>query len=163
AHFPSPVAFRANAGRPRRVPAPGRRSWRRVLARPRPVPYNDGVRETEPDRPPRGGPEGAARDRRLPRPPARRRGRRPHPPRPDPLPEEVPAPGGGPHEQAASREALRDVARAVEELPAEFRAALLLRVEQDLPFARIAEVLGVTEETARWRVFKARRLLLKRL
>ena len=81
----------------------------------------------------------------------------------DPLPEEVPAPGGGPDEQAASREALQDVARAVEELPAEFRAALLLRVEQDLPFARIAEVLGVTEETARWRVFKARRLLLKRL
>jgi RNA polymerase sigma-70 factor, ECF subfamily len=81
----------------------------------------------------------------------------------DPLPEEVPAPGGGPDEQAASREAVQDVARAVEELPADFRAALLLRVEQDMPFARIAEVLGVSEETARWRVFKARRLLLKRL
>jgi len=81
----------------------------------------------------------------------------------EPLPEELAAPGGGPEEEAASREELRELARAVQRLPAEFRSALLLRVEQDLPFADIGAVLGVTEETARWRVFKARRLLLKLL
>ncbi len=45
-------------------------------------------------------------------------------------------------------------------LPPEFRAALLLRAEQGLSFRQIAEVLDLTEETARWRVFKARQKLL---
>jgi RNA polymerase sigma-70 factor (ECF subfamily) len=81
----------------------------------------------------------------------------------EPLSEEIAAAEQGPAEQAVSRESLRELGRAVERLPTEFRAALLLRVEQEMAFARIAEVLGVTEETARWRVFKARRLLLKML
>ena len=46
-------------------------------------------------------------------------------------------------------------------LPAEFRAALLLRAEGGLSFREIAEVLDLTEETARWRVFKARQKLMK--
>jgi RNA polymerase sigma-70 factor (ECF subfamily) len=37
---------------------------------------------------------------------------------------------------------------------------LLLRVEEGLSFRQIAEVLDLTEETARWRVFKARQKLL---
>ena len=45
-------------------------------------------------------------------------------------------------------------------MPTEFRAALLLRVEEGLSFRQIAEVLDLTEETARWRVFKARQKLL---
>ena len=40
------------------------------------------------------------------------------------------------------------------------RAAFLLRVEGGLSFREAAEVLGTTEETARWRVFKARQKLL---
>jgi len=37
--------------------------------------------------------------------------------------------------------------------PAEvIRAAFLLRVEEGLSFRQIANVLGLTEETARWRV-----------
>jgi RNA polymerase sigma-70 factor (ECF subfamily) len=48
----------------------------------------------------------------------------------------------------------------VNKVPEEFRAALLLRVEQGLSFREIAEVLDLTEETARWRVFKARQKLL---
>src|SRR2546426_581970 len=43
---------------------------------------------------------------------------------------------------------------------AEDRAAFLLRVEEGLSFREIARILGVTEETARWRVFKARQKLL---
>ena len=45
--------------------------------------------------------------------------------------------------------------------PADFRAAILLRVEQGLSFRDVAKVLGTTEETARWRVFKARQKLMK--
>jgi RNA polymerase sigma-70 factor (ECF subfamily) len=76
------------------------------------------------------------------------------------LPDDVPADGEGPAEQAISREALQLLARAVARLPAEFRSAFLLRAEEGLSFREIADVLGLTEETARWRVFKARQKLL---
>ena len=61
----------------------------------------------------------------------------------------------------ANREALEAVSKAVAELPAEFRAALMLRVDEGLSFRDVARVLETTEETARWRVFKARQKLLK--
>lgn len=80
-----------------------------------------------------------------------------------PLPEEVTALTEGPVEQAVNREALQELARSVAKLPPEFRAAFLLRAEEELSFRQIAEVLGLTEETARWRVFKARQKLLQSL
>ena len=52
------------------------------------------------------------------------------------------------------------LARAVGRLPEDFRAAFLLRVEEDLSFKQIADILEITEETARWRVFKARQKLM---
>lgn len=80
------------------------------------------------------------------------------------LPEDVAASElGGAEETTANREALEAVGRAVAELPAEFRAALMLRVEEGLSFREVARVLGTTEETARWRVFKARQKLMKKL
>ncbi len=69
----------------------------------------------------------------------------------------------GPPEEAMSREALQLLARAVGRLPRDFRAAFLLRVEEDLSFREIAEILQTTEETARWRVFKARQKLMETL
>ena len=59
-----------------------------------------------------------------------------------------------------SREALRLIAEAVAKLPSDFRGALTLRVEEGLSFRDIAAVMGITEETARWRVFKARQKLM---
>ena len=81
----------------------------------------------------------------------------------EPLPEDLHDRGLGPVEDAVGREAAEDVARALQQLPTDYRAALLLRVEEDLSFRQIAEVLGLTEETARWRVFKARQKLLELL
>jgi RNA polymerase sigma-70 factor (ECF subfamily) len=78
----------------------------------------------------------------------------------EPLPEDLADSSGEPVAEALSREALTALAAAVERLPAEFRAALLLRVEEGLSFRQIAAVLELTEETARWRVFKARQKLL---
>jgi RNA polymerase sigma-70 factor (ECF subfamily) len=78
-----------------------------------------------------------------------------------PLPEELPARSQGPCEEAETLESMRTLAEAVERLPTDFRAALLLRVEEDLSFRQIAEVMGLTEETARWRVFKARQKLME--
>jgi RNA polymerase sigma-70 factor (ECF subfamily) len=88
-----------------------------------------------------------------------RRSQRRGAPLPDDLPERTP----GPLETAISREALANLAGALEALPTDFRAALLLRVEEGLSFRQIAEVLHTTEETARWRVFKARQKLLAHL
>src|SRR5437016_778252 len=67
----------------------------------------------------------------------------------------------GPLEQVLNRESLQLLARAVGRLPPDFRSAFLLRAEQGLSFAEIAGVLGIKEETARWRVFKARQKLMK--
>lgn len=59
-----------------------------------------------------------------------------------------------------TQEAFTVLAEAIGKLPSDFRAALLLRVEDDLSFKEIAEILDITEETARWRVFKARQKLM---
>jgi len=78
-----------------------------------------------------------------------------------PVPEEVITSEAGPVEEALGKEAMQELARAVAKLPAEFRSALMLRCEEGMSFRSIAAILGVTEETARWRVFKARQRLLQ--
>jgi RNA polymerase sigma-70 factor (ECF subfamily) len=77
-----------------------------------------------------------------------------------PFPHQLPARNEGPVEQLLSQESLQMLARAVGRLPNDYRAAFLLRVEQGLSFHEIADVLGIKEETARWRVFKARQKLM---
>jgi RNA polymerase sigma-70 factor (ECF subfamily) len=81
----------------------------------------------------------------------------------DPLPAELPGREADPVDEALSREALQELGRAVAKVPDELRGAFLLRVEEGLSFREIADVLGLTEETARWRVFKARQRLLSLL
>lgn len=76
------------------------------------------------------------------------------------LPADLPARQPNPAEQAQSREALQELAQALHRLPSEFLAPLLLRIEEGLSFRQIADALDLTEETARWRVFKARQKLL---
>lgn len=78
------------------------------------------------------------------------------------LPDDVAASSvGNTESQVENKEALEAVNRAIAELPSEFRSALLLRVEEGLSFREVAKVMGITEETARWRVFKARQKLVK--
>jgi RNA polymerase sigma-70 factor (ECF subfamily) len=62
-----------------------------------------------------------------------------------------------------SREELRRVYQVLETMQADFRTALLLRIEDGMSFKDMAEVLNTTEETARWRVYKARQKLMKEL
>jgi len=63
--------------------------------------------------------------------------------------------------RAEDREVLEVGQKAVAELPSDFRAALLLRVYEGMSFRDVAATLNTTEETARWRVFKARQKLMK--
>ncbi len=65
-----------------------------------------------------------------------------------------------PEKVASDREQLARATAAVAGLPSDFRAALLLRAEQGMSFREVAAVLKITEETARWRVFKARQKLM---
>jgi RNA polymerase sigma-70 factor, ECF subfamily len=76
------------------------------------------------------------------------------------LPDDLQTQHEGPVEEVLLRETQQGLADALARLPADFRAALLLRAEEGLSFRQIAQVLGLTEETARWRVFKARQKLL---
>lgn len=77
-----------------------------------------------------------------------------------PYPDNLADADEGPVERALNREALQMLAQAVGQLPSEYRAAFLLRAEEGMSFRQIADVLDLTEETARWRVFKARQKLL---
>jgi RNA polymerase sigma-70 factor (ECF subfamily) len=78
-----------------------------------------------------------------------------------PLPDDAAAPEqGGPGGGAADREALETVAAAVAGLSEEFRNALILHVQEGMAYKEVAKVLNTTEETARWRVYKARQKLL---
>jgi RNA polymerase sigma-70 factor, ECF subfamily len=77
-----------------------------------------------------------------------------------PLVPEVAEDPRGPVGETLSREALKLIAEAVAQLPSDFRGALTLRVDEGLSFRDIAAVMGITEETARWRVFKARQKLM---
>lgn len=77
-----------------------------------------------------------------------------------PFPQQLADREENPLDQVLTREALQLLTRAVGRLPDDYRAAFLLRAEEGLSFREIAGVIGVTEETARWRVFKARQKLM---
>jgi len=70
-------------------------------------------------------------------------------------PELAAAPGFGPAEQAAQGETLRAIARAVDALPAQQRAALILRKYQELGYDQVAAALQCTEAAARANVYQA--------
>ena len=68
---------------------------------------------------------------------------------PHPLPEEV----------AEQHELQSVVQHAIRTLPAKYRAIVLLRYEEQLSFAEIAQVLGIPEQTAKTYMHRAKPLL----
>lgn len=58
----------------------------------------------------------------------------------------------GPLEQIASEEDCERVRRAVAELPDIYREIVVMRIYEQLPYAEIAEALGIREGTARSRM-----------
>jgi RNA polymerase sigma-70 factor, ECF subfamily len=59
-------------------------------------------------------------------------------------------------QQTEQKQELGRVMEALKELPEVDRAALLLRVHEDLPYAQIAAILGIPEVTAKVKVHRAR-------
>jgi RNA polymerase sigma-70 factor (ECF subfamily) len=81
----------------------------------------------------------------------RRRG-----PREIPLPEEIAASESDPSQRVDDRARLGAVLRALAGLSEGERAALLLRVDHELPYEEIAAVLQISSAAARVRVHRAR-------
>ena len=79
------------------------------------------------------------------------------------LPNEVFDAQAGPEELAQENETSLRLQQAIDKLPEEWKAALLLRIQEDMAFREMAIALGTTEETARWRVYKARQKLMETL
>ncbi len=79
------------------------------------------------------------------------------------LPNEVLDTQAGPEELAQENETSLRLQQAIDKLPEEWKAALLLRIQEDMAFREMAIALGTTEETARWRVYKARQKLMETL
>jgi RNA polymerase sigma-70 factor (ECF subfamily) len=82
---------------------------------------------------------------------------------PDALPDALATRDPGPVATVLGQESQTLVQEACSRLPAKLKEAFLLRTQEDMSFEEIGQVLGVTEETIRWRVFKARHLLLNEL
>ena len=61
------------------------------------------------------------------------------------------------------RETHQAVLAAIATLPDTPRVVFLLRIEQDMSFREIAELIGTSEETARWHMMQARKQLLTKL
>ncbi|MDP2661175.1 MAG: sigma-70 family RNA polymerase sigma factor [Dehalococcoidia bacterium] len=65
-------------------------------------------------------------------------------------------------EQALEKKEIRDtVQRAILALPEQYRAVILLRHQQDLPYADIAKTLGLPIGTVKTHLFRAREMLHK--
>jgi RNA polymerase sigma-70 factor (ECF subfamily) len=79
------------------------------------------------------------------------------------LPDNLAARDREPVELALDREAQAFFQEACDRLPGRFRETFLIWQQGEISFGEVAQVLGITEETARWRVFKARHVLVRQL
>ena len=92
----------------------------------------------------------------------RRRRRRPLPVDADAAPE-VAAPGPGPDDEAERTSVRAELATALDTLPEEFRAPLVLRDVADLDYAAIGEILDLPPGTVRSRIARGRARLAEAL
>ena len=81
---------------------------------------------------------------------------------PESAPEE-PDPGPSPMQTVLSKEAGCMLEEAVAQLSPEYCEAVVLRFWEDLDYGEISEALAISEGLARWRVYQARKMLLRKL
>jgi RNA polymerase sigma-70 factor, ECF subfamily len=79
------------------------------------------------------------------------------------LPPETPTSQQGPLGEVIDAEMNEQLQNALAQLSSKYRAAYLLWTQEELPYSEIAAILGINEETARWRVCKARQGLVAML
>jgi len=71
--------------------------------------------------------------------------------------------GSGPYETLEQSERQQLVKAALETLPRTYRAVLVLREMEEMPYEEIAETLGVPEGTVKSRLMRGRELLRRKL
>ena len=69
-------------------------------------------------------------------------------------------PAPGPEAQTSDRMALQQIRAYLQTLPEDERAAFIMRVQHELPYAEIGRVLKISEGAARVRVHRVRKKLL---
>lgn len=79
------------------------------------------------------------------------------------LPVDLSDKDAGPLGELLSQESQQKLQTALSKLGTPYRAAYLLWTHEEMPYHQIATVLGISEETARWRVCKARQSLAKEM
>jgi len=79
------------------------------------------------------------------------------------LPQTVADHQSGPDAEAMTAEAMTALGNAVRELAEPYRTAYLLWSQGEMAFGEVAAVLEITEENARFRVCRARQMLVKQL
>ena len=77
--------------------------------------------------------------------------------------EDAPDPGPGVEDLVERGERAGELATALEGLSEEHRRVLALRYTLDLPYAEMAEALGVPESTVTMRLYHAKKALRRRL
>jgi RNA polymerase sigma-70 factor (ECF subfamily) len=68
-----------------------------------------------------------------------------------------------PDQQAQDREKLRAVEKAIAELPQELKSPLILTALEDRSYAETAELLGISRKAVEMKVYRARKLLLRKM
>ena len=76
------------------------------------------------------------------------------------LPDDMPDSTPSAFDRAAQKAEFRAVLIAMQRLPAIDRAALIMRTMDELPYREIARVLGISENSAKVKVHRARALLM---
>ena len=82
-------------------------------------------------------------------------------PRETELPEDLPGTAG--RDPAVSSELRRQIKQAFHELPAKYRLVATLALIEEEPYANIAEAVGISAALVKIRVFRAVRMLRKKL
>ena len=76
------------------------------------------------------------------------------------LEEEPPQRGQRPEQAVEGAELNGLLMEAIGQLPEKARVVFLLRTQEELSFREIAEIVGASEETARWHMHQARSMLI---
>ena len=68
-----------------------------------------------------------------------------------------------PEKQSLRKELQRKISEAIESLPISYRASFVLVVVQGMSHSHASRVLGCSENTVSWRMFRARKILQNKL
>ncbi len=65
----------------------------------------------------------------------------------------------GPDEKHSQKEEVEQLRSTNDSLPERYREPLLLRHARDMPYSEISSLLGISENSVRVRIFRARQML----